>query len=613
MTFPIDEQRYVINHMGNPLVVIAGPGTGKTKTLVHRMMRLLSEDPTREISFITFTRTSRRDADNKLEQSVGRDILEDDSIFSPRVSTLHTYAKSLLHRYARYIDRRSTFSILIIKKGEKDLIIKEIIDDLELDLDPNVLGDAVAHFRCKSYWPDLLQLSEDQRTQVIESFESFLSFYNTFDMEGVVFSACRILQLPDVVLPPIFLQVDEYQDLNLSDQLFIRLLASNKDSQVVVVGDDAQSIYSFRHAHYQGLRDLWNSQGWQTIRFSDSIRMPSYIQNASLALIANEVYLGAQLNPKPDDRRRVLTLQCTKPDIQVRAIAKLINDFRSNRSKRDGEELRYSDFMVLCPAGTFVRTCVRILSEDFGIPAIEVSRPSIPSELWELLLILRMLHLDDPLALRQWLVRIMFDDSEIASVRRLALSNQVNLFEHCKSHDDPRLMSLYEAIRMSRDEATTLESFIDAVSSFPGLSLSKLELKITLDSITQKEDEALDLGKLIHLIYESYGLLESDIEVPEQDSVLVTTLHSAKGLEAEFVFLCWMNKKYIPQSNRDVSEERRLLYVGMTRAMQELIFTFHEVFKGGGRRLYKLDAMSPFLHEITDYLNINRIRASDLS
>ena len=103
MSFPNEEQRRVIEHNGRPLVVVAGPGTGKTSTIVARMERLLKENPNREVSFITFTRSSRRDTERKFKDTVGKQALTEAQFVFPRVSTLHTYAKSIVHKYAKTV------------------------------------------------------------------------------------------------------------------------------------------------------------------------------------------------------------------------------------------------------------------------------------------------------------------------------------------------------------------------------------------------------------------------------------------------------------------------------------------------------------------------------
>jgi len=250
MPFPSDEQKQVIDHRTSPLVVVAGPGTGKTKTLVERMISLLREDPSRNISFITFTRTSRRDTQRKLEKEFGSDTLGGNEIVVPRVGTLHANAKSIVHRYAPLLGRKSGFTILLDSRGERDMLIQEVVDDLEIDIAVQELREAISTYRCTYSWPDGIELSPDQRQQALDLFNQLLDFYNTFDFEGVVDAACRLIDDEGVNLPPLFLQVDEFQDLNPADQRFVHLISSRQGSEVVVVGDDAQSIYGFCHANY---------------------------------------------------------------------------------------------------------------------------------------------------------------------------------------------------------------------------------------------------------------------------------------------------------------------------------------------------------------------------
>jgi len=267
MAFPSKEQSMVIGHRGDPLIVVAGPGTGKTRTLVERMIALLREDQSREVTFITFTRTSMKDTEAKLIEAFGQEVFDQTQTEFPRVSTLHTYAKRLVHRYGQIANINPAFSILMDSMGEKDLVISETLDDLTLNISIDDTSKALAQFRATHEWPEQFQASASEKSAIVERFEVLLELYRALDMEGVVLSACHILETSDASLLEIFLQVDEYQDLNPSDQEFISLLSSHPASQIAVVGDDAQSIYLFRHARLEGISDLWHSDEWVGIRF----------------------------------------------------------------------------------------------------------------------------------------------------------------------------------------------------------------------------------------------------------------------------------------------------------------------------------------------------------
>lgn len=609
MPFPSKEQRFVIEHRGQPLIVVAGPGTGKTRTLVDRMIALLREDPTREVSFVTFTRMSRRDTRKRIEGVLGAAVLQETAFAFPRTSTLHTYAKSLVHRHATRIGRNPNFSVLVEDKGETDLLVEELVSDLGLQLDARSVRKGIRCFRSTNSWPIDLPASPSERDQILQYFEFLLRFYNTFDIEGLVVSACKILQDSADLIPALYLQVDEYQDLNPNDQQLVQLAASHPGSQVVVVGDDAQSIYgSLRHASYQGIRKLWESPDWKHVSFCDCHRLPPHVQNAAQALIENEGYLG-KLNSCQDNGRKILTFQCTTEKVQMEAIGSKINDMKSNGQNQEGQSLSYADFIILCPAAKFVNRITTVLQNQFGIPAKQQAKDSIPNDYWRLLLVLRMLHSKDGLALRQWLSLSGLRKQEVAGIRIEAMGKAESLYSYCADLSDPRVRGIYDALSRLRDTQNDFVNFCRVLVEFPNLSIQEQVLQEMMRTIEGATGETVVVGSVIRSIYEKFGLLgtESESDMPEDDKVLVTTLHRAKGLESEYVFVTWMNSKYMPMPQRDACEERRVLYVALTRARQDVILTFHEIFDPNKRRLLGDEAMSPFLREIRDHLDIRRV------
>ena len=121
----------------------------------------------------------------------------------------------------------------------------------------------------------------------------------------------------------------------------------------------------------------------------------------------------------------------------------------------------------------------------------------------------------------------------------------------------------------------------------------------------------IQIDVLIEAIYENYGLLDSENGQGVENAVFVTTLYSAKGLEAEYVFCPWLNRTFLPMQGHDEEEERRVLYVALTRAKQDVVLSFHETFDSRRHCRITQEAMSPFLIEIKDHLEIRRVKASD--
>ncbi|MCK4520436.1 ATP-dependent helicase [Candidatus Parcubacteria bacterium] len=607
MGFPSKEQKTVIDHKGKPLIVIAAPGTGKTSTIVERMIGLLIDDPNREVSFITFTRTSRRDTDKKVRKEVGEDAFDGVKVHFefPRISTLHTYAKSIVHKYASLIERDSKFSILIKDRNEHKILLNELIDDLKLEVSVDRLDLDINYYQCTRSFRTDCPIPEDRRQEVLRHLDCLFKFYNTFDLDGIVKYACDILEKEQVNFPSAFLQIDEYQDLNPMDQKLIDLLSFKWGSEVIIVGDDAQSIYGFRHAYPQGIRERLGSEKWEKVYFPDSHRLPPHILRASQSLILGENYLGGKVNIPADNGQKILTLQCTKSGIQIKKVASLIKEIMGKKTNRNGESLNYNDFMVLCPISKFVKTVASTLETEFSLPTKLKEKAHIPDNYWRLLLVLKMLNSSDSLALRQWLKIVGLKAKEITDIRRKAMKVGKSLYDYCSTLETPIIKEIFTSLNKLHGVIDNINEFQKELKAFPHLLVDETlfsQANITLNEETQK---LYSIGSVIKFIHEKFGLLDSEDEIPKEDKILVTTMYSAKGIEAEFVFVLWLNDTFIPARNHDIKEELRVLYVALTRAKQDVILSFHERYEKS--RYLRTEAMSPFLKKISSHLRIERI------
>jgi DNA helicase-2/ATP-dependent DNA helicase PcrA len=502
--------------------------------------------------------------------------------------------------------------VLIKDKGEIALVLDELISDLGLQSDAELVYKCIRCFRSTNVWPADFPANSSECNEILRHFEFLLSFYNTFDIEGLVVSACRILRdFADI--PPLYLQVDEYQDLNPNDQQLVQLAASHHNSQVVVVGDDAQSIYGFRYANYGGIKALWDSPNWEHVLFSDCHRLPAHIQSAAQALMENEGYVG-KLNPCQDSNRKILALQCTTVKVQMEVVGKIIMNLKSEGRNQEGQPLSYRDFIVLCPGATFINLIATDLQNRFGIPTKQQKRETIPDEYWRLLLVLRMLHLEDSLALRQWLSNTGLRKREIADIRCQAMQKGESLYSYCTKLTEPRICGIYNALSRLRGAKDDFVNFCRVLAEFPDLSIREQVLLNMIQRIEGAAREPVAIGSFIRSIYEKFGLLEPEFEsdMPEDDKVLVTSLHRAKGLESEHVLVTWMNSKYMPMPNRDAHEERRVLYVALTRARQDVVLTFYEEWHPSKGRRLGVEVMSPFLQEIRDHIDLRRVSKNDI-
>ncbi len=591
--------------------MVAGPGAGKTATIVERMQRILEEDSNRVVSLFTFTRTSRLDTENKLKSALGKTTVEQAPSSVPRVSTLHTFAKRLVHRFADAVGLTPDFIVLNERMGETALILAEVIEDLGIAVSTETLETGLSSFRANAEWPDDSKLSTSESTAVISKFEELAAFYDAVDMAGLVSKACIILSNNAQALPPVHLQVDEYQDLNPADQELVHLASSNPSSEVVVVGDDTQSIYGFRDANPEGIRTLWQSKEWTQMALTVSHRLPRHILLAAHTLVADRDYLGAPSNLPPGDGALITVLRCTTAQLQAKAIAAQIRRMREDSQNALGGALCLKDFMVLCPTANQVSNVSTSLTE-MGIPVRTAKKETMPDSVWRFVLLMRMLSGRDNLALRQWLDLIDIAPTDVQEMRRKAQGKDVALFEWCEQYGGIVVTDFLKALERLRAAQLVTAEFQTALRATPGLILDEALSKVVDDSLPYLPFS----GRIVTHINEAYGLLERDEpgldSADEEDRVLVSTMYASKGLEAEIVFIPWMNASVMPVPGRDELEEERVFYVALTRAKRDVILVFFESYDSSNHRRLRNEAMSPFLQKIQDHLHIKSIKAADL-
>jgi len=391
------------------------------------------------------------------------------------------------------------------------------------------------------------------------------------------------------------------------------LIASHRDSQVVVAGDDAQSIYGFRFADYRDLGRLYASEEWENITFDVSYRLAPHLLNASQALLQGTNYLGATLKVKPGAGKKILTLRCTTDRYQATAMAAMIRHFMGSTVSSDGDRLRLSDFMVLCPGNKFVdRAAIGLQQEGIETKCV-TSRRSIAGDLWRLLLILRMVTRHDPLALRQWLPLVGLTGTEIQEIRLDAMASGESLFSRCTRLADRRVHEVLDSVGALGDATSDIDRFQKILCDFPGLVSDQQLFPAALEAVEEAKESDPTLRGVVNAIYESFGLLDHETEVPEDNAVLVGMLHKAKGLEADFVFVGWAEDRYLPGNvdGEDLDEALRLVYVAMTRAVKNVVFTFHDGYVSGMGRLGER-SMSRFLRKIRKHLDVRRVDKSKL-
>jgi superfamily I DNA/RNA helicase len=583
----------VLNHdySKGPLLLNAGPGTGKTFNIIETIKKQL---PSRKLDdFFVFSLTNAIVGDFETEARKKIDGGFD------KVSTLHFRAKGIVHKFAESVGWGAGFDIL--SDLEREVLIEDVHQDLKMkgirvDLDDLKRVTVKEHQKASS------ELKAPHSDFSI-GYTALQRFYSLMDWYDLMKYACEILSSntdakSEQCARQQFIMVDEYQDLNVADRELLRLLCDCRHT-LLVVGDPYQSIYSGRFADPTGIRNFHVTYPTRVEKILPVCsRCPTRVLKAAFNLISK--------NPEFKDTKPLIAL----PDTNERAQSGMVCAVGSGGSKLEAQ---------------FLAGCLRQL-QDAGIPPEKVLVLAGSRELGdhlfdqvhetdktlaiqnclkkEPIVIDIVEHLVEFLedksanfALRMILARIAgLKVDKIAVLRKSAFDNKCSLWE---------AVNLPDAGKLIKRSKPVLDEFIEVVkrtielSLDDGLNLFAKEYPAIADQVNRfLEEKAAKEAKI-------EGEPVDDVERVEEREPITgyrfMTLHSSKGLETDFVFIPFMEKD-IEFGRSGVEEERRLLYVGLTRAKVSVVFTWAKVrtvirHKAGGgpqsRRGY-----SPHLTEI---------------
>jgi len=600
------QQRRAVMHPGGPLMVFAGAGSGKTRVVTCRIARLISEGvPASRILAVTFTNKAAREMRERIEEMVG------DEAKHLWMGTFHSMCARLLRMngHAIGIDR----NFVIYDDGDQMTAVKEIIKRQHLDPKAtpprNILGE-ISRAKERLQGPERYaeQASgyfERVVAGVYKEYNEALRRANALDFDDILFYSVRLLEQADGVREQIqerFLHVlvDEYQDVNFA-QYRIADLISGKHRNITIVGDDDQSIYAWRGADVSLMLRFSSDHPEATvITLDQNYRSTQRILQAAHAVIRhNRGRADKQLWTENNEGPRISIRESGTENDEAKRIADLIaNDVRRGRRK-------YGDYGILYRTNAQSRA-VEEAFLTFRIPHVLVGGQRFydRKEIRDMLAYLRLtLNRADDASFRRIinvpargigagsLARI----EEYASTRGLSLAHTAT---------DPGALSLVpnkaatqlagflrlleEARKIAEGGFVTpvLQHLMDASGYLSELrreqseeSISRLENLQELLAVTSTYDAEAEEPSLDAFLENIALIADVDQLRDTGDAVTLMTLHSSKGLEFPVVFLAGMEEGVFPHSrslgeDRELEEERRLCYVGMTRAREELSLSY---------------------------------------
>lgn len=624
------EQLQAVKHTEGPLLVLSGAGTGKTKVLTTRLAYILSNMQAQPWNCLVVTFTNR--AANEMKERVQN--LIGDMVNSVWLGTFHRICVKILRAHADLVGLKSNFTIL----GEDDQkrLIKQIIESEGLDekkYPPQSFVDNISRLKDKGITVDnaVTRFRSSTLINIYQKYQARLLELNCVDFGDILLYTLILLQSNPDILNIYqdkfkYIMVDEYQDTNVTQYLLLRLL-SQKYRNICCVGDDDQSIYSWRGAEIENILRFQNDfEDASVIRLERNYRSTANILNAASVLIShNKERLGktlrvAENSPSTkyaDDKIKVFNYFSGEEEAKQIAL---------EIEKLHQTGFNYADIAVL------VRTAAqtREFEEKFiseAIPYQVIGGPKFyeRAEIRDILAYLRvLLQSDDDLAFE----RIINKPSRGIGTKTIEKLRHITHEKH---------VSMYDAVPYLLNENTGISgkaknNLNDLMSNFRiwrellnHADAADLTNQIINDSgymdmlkndtSAEAEGRIENLHELINVMSDTdnYPTLQEFLEhvslVMDNDSsmdtnkVMLITLHSAKGLEFNVVFLPGWEESLFPHQRsldeggeNSLEEERRLAYVAITRAKQKLYISM-----ATSRRIYgewKNNPPSRFLNEI---------------
>ncbi|WP_372784975.1 ATP-dependent helicase [Phenylobacterium sp.] len=602
------EQRAAVEATEGPVLVLAGAGTGKTRVLTTRLAHILATGKARpwELLVVTFTNKAAREMRERITHIIG-----------PQaeglrwLGTFHSVAAQILRRHAELVGLKSNYTIL--DDDDQERLLKQVLEAENVDSKrwpAKMLAGMIDHWKNRGWRPDQVPPAEsahfanNKGQALYRLYQERLRVLNACDFGDLLLHNLTIFTANPDVLAEFhdrfrYLLVDEYQDTNVAQYLWLRLLAQKRQN-VCCVGDDDQSIYGWRGAEVDNiLRFERDFPGAKVIRLERNYRSTSHILAAASGLIAaNKSRLGKTLWTQEEGGEKVVVRGVWDGEAESRLIADEIE--RAKKGSTDKNPRKYRDMAILVRASFQMRA----FEERFVLLQIPYSVVGGPrfferAEIRDAHAYLRLIQSpDDDLAFERIVntpkrgigdtsVQKLLQVARLGGIPAVAAARQIVLTDELAARTRTSLANFLRDLDRWRAEAerTAHPRLMEAVLEESGYT-DALRLDKGPTSQTRLENlkelvQSMGAFETLQAYLEHVSLVMDLDRGPQADAVQIMTLHSAKGLEFPLVFLPGWEEGVFPsqrsmdeKGEKGLEEERRLAYVGITRAREEARVSF---------------------------------------
>lgn len=608
------EQQKAVKTTEGPLLILAGAGSGKTKTLTHRVAYLVKNQlaTSSQILGVTFTNKAAKEMRERVATLLG-DNAEHRS-FMPYMGTFHSMCVKILRIDGQYIGLPSNF--VIFDESDRTALIKQLAKQQSIDekqFPSRMIGSLISSAKNELLSPaeyNGIASTPNQKTasRIFPLYEKGLRDQQALDFDDLIGRTVSLLENNPEVKEKWrrqfkYILIDEYQDTNAAQYKLIKLF-TNENKNICVVGDDWQSIYSWRGADFKNILNFERDYPKATIiKLEQNYRSTKLILDAAHAVIMkNKDRSDKKLWTSAKDGQPVQMVQVQNERAEGEAIIRRIQTYVDMHLRK------YHDFAVLYRTNAQSRS----IEEQFvryGIPYKIVGgvRFYDRAEIKDIIGYLRLIYQPEDLVSFSRVVNVPSRGIGAKSMQNFLdwrIMESLTLDEAFKNIDTAPLMA--KAKNALKDFIGVVQSLRAASEELPVAVLIDKLLKATDylkhldDGSVQSEARQENVKELMSVAkaYSEVGLssfleevaLVSDLDGlnNSNDSVTLMTLHAAKGLEFPVVFMPGMEESIFPHSRAlfdqsEMEEERRLCYVGMTRAREELfmMYTDSRILYGG--------------------------------
>ncbi|MEK7450542.1 MAG: UvrD-helicase domain-containing protein [Patescibacteria group bacterium] len=604
------EQKQAVINTDGPMVILAGAGSGKTRVLTYKVVYLIQEkgiDPS-NILMVTFTNK----AANEMKERIGKFITKG----KPLIATFHSLCARILRIEGKHIGLSEKFAIY--DTTDQLDAIKEAMLKLNIptkDYKPSSILGAIS--QAKNELITSLEYPryarghfQEQAARIYIKYQEQLSENNALDFDDLLLKTIELFNKEQEILKKYqnrfqYIMVDEYQDTNHA-QYYLTKTLSLKWKNICVVGDFSQSIYSWRGADFTNLTKFKEDfKGAKTFALSQNYRSTQKILDAASSVIShNTTHPVLSLWTKNPKGENIIIYEARNEQDETEFIVREIANLKSRNSNFSAKggptsDWKFTDVAIFYRTNAQSRVIEEILLHQ-GIPYVLVGGTRFYERK----------EIKDILAF----VRFLENPKDMVSYRRIGKLGK------------GRMNKFLELVEKIKDpiNITTLEVLDKILQATDYLSLydkSEEEDKERLENIKELRSVAVAFPNLTEFL-ENIALVEQEYmpdkpakDSDRKDAITLMTLHAAKGLEFPIVFMVGMEEGLFPHQRslmdkNELEEERRLCYVGMTRAKEKLFLTF------ASRRIFfgqrTSNTISRFLLELPEEVISNNLHAVNL-